>query len=71
MLVKDPGLKAAFDHKLASNPAFAADPQARRQYFFDRSRWHASQDVGACPVLRLEAAERARRQAWHQPATGP
>lgn len=71
MLIKDPDMKAAFDHKLASDPAFAADPQARLQYFFDRSPWHAAQGVGAYPVLRLDAAELARLQALPQPATEP
>ena len=54
MLVKDPALKAEFERKLADEPAFAASPQARLSFFFQRSPWFAAQKVGAYPLLRLD-----------------
>ncbi|MFK2876810.1 M14 family metallopeptidase [Rhodanobacter hydrolyticus] len=56
MLAKDPALKAAFDKKLHDDPAFAANSYARLDFFFRHSPWYAVQDVGAYPVLRLDAA---------------
>jgi hypothetical protein len=56
ILAKDPALKAEFERKLKSDPAFAADPRARLSFFFQRSPWFAAQKVGAYPVLRLDAA---------------
>jgi len=56
MLARDPALKAAFERKLHDDPAFAADSRARLMFFFERSPWYAAQDVGAYPVLRLDAA---------------
>jgi hypothetical protein len=56
MIAKDPALKAEFDKKLKDDPAFAASPQARLSFFYDHSPWYASQDVGAYPVLKLDAA---------------
>ena len=62
MMAKDPSLKAEFEKKLHDDPAFAASPEARLTFFYDRSPWFASQDVGAYPVLKLDAAslEKAR-----------
>ncbi|UJJ59051.1 M14 family metallopeptidase [Rhodanobacter denitrificans] len=60
MLARNPALKAAFAQKLHDDPAFAADSRARLMYFFERSPWYAAQNVGAYPVLRLDAA------AWRQ-----
>lgn len=57
MLAKDPALKADFQHRLASDAAFAASPRARLEYFFERSPWYTSQAVGAYPVLRLDATQ--------------
>lgn len=59
MMAKDPALKAAFEKKLHDDPAFAADSRARLQYFYDRSPWYTVQNVGAYPVLRLDAAQAA------------
>lgn len=56
MLAKDPSLKTVFDKKLHDDAAFAASPGARLQFFFERSPWYSAQDVGAYPVLRLDAA---------------
>ena len=37
MLAADPALKAAFESKLASDPKFAADPDARLGWFYERT----------------------------------
>ncbi len=63
MLAKDPVLKTAFEKKLRDDTAFDADPDARLQFFFDRSPWFAVQNVGAYPVLRLDAAQAAKLAA--------
>ncbi len=56
MMAKDPALKAAFEKKLHDDPAFAADGEARLTFFFERSPWYSAQDVGAYPVLKLDAS---------------
>ncbi|MGT2513308.1 hypothetical protein ACVOMT_02815 [Sphingomonas panni] len=40
MLAGDPKLKAEFDAKLAADPAFAADPTARLQWFYARTPYY-------------------------------
>ncbi|MGC1549711.1 MAG: M14 family metallopeptidase [Rhodanobacter sp.] len=57
MMAKDPALKAEFEKKLHDDPAFAADSNARLNFFFQRSPWYKVQHVGAYPVLRLDAAQ--------------
>ena len=54
MLAKDPALKADFERKLKEDPAFAANPRARLDYFYRR---HAAWDQGynRYPVLRTDA----------------
>jgi murein tripeptide amidase MpaA len=53
LLNAQPQLAREFEHRLASDPAFAANPEARREFF---QRRHASWD--SCyymyPILRLE-----------------
>lgn len=56
MLVKDASLKAEFETRLKNDPAFAADAHARLDFFYRRSPWYAKQNVGAYPVVRLDAA---------------
>ena len=41
MLATDPQLRADFERRLRDDPAFAADPEARLDYFHQR---HASRD---------------------------
>ena len=55
MLARDPALKAAFEKKLAEEPAFAADPSARLDFFYRR---HPAWDDGynRYPVLRSDVA---------------
>ena len=63
MLAKDPALRAKFEKKLHDDPAFAADTEARLEFFFERSPWYAVQHVGDYPVLRLDAEQMAKVSA--------
>jgi hypothetical protein len=58
MLAADPALQADFDRALA-DPAFAASPRARLDFFFQRSRW-ADPERGVPPVWRIDRATLAR-----------
>jgi hypothetical protein len=53
MMAKDPKLKAEFERKVSSDPAFAASPGARLEFFYERSPWYAANRVGLYPVGRL------------------
>ncbi len=66
MLTKDPSLKAEFEQKLHDDPAFAGDPGARLEFFFERSPWYTAQRVGDYPVLRLGC-----RGSWQRPGRQP
>jgi hypothetical protein len=57
MEAKDSALKAEFEQKVKGDPAFAANPQARLNFFFQHSPWYAAQRVGDYPVLRLDTGE--------------
>ena len=57
MLAKNPALQAEFAQRLHDDPAFAASPRARLEFFFERSPWYGVQQVGAYPVLRLDRAQ--------------
>jgi murein tripeptide amidase MpaA len=61
MIAEDPALKAQFEKKLHDDAAFAANPEARLMFFFERSPWYSAQHVGEYPVLKLDAD--ALRQA--------
>ncbi len=52
-LARDAAVKAEFEARLASDPAFAADPEARLDFFYDRSPWSRAQRIGEYPVGRL------------------
>ncbi|HEU4670317.1 MAG TPA: M14 family metallopeptidase [Dyella sp.] len=67
MLAHDPALRLTFRQRLAGDPAFAADPRARLDWFYRRSPWYLAQDVGAYPVLRLD---REQRRALEVAAAG-
>jgi hypothetical protein len=56
MLQRSPELVAEFANKLKTDPAFAASPRRRLEFFYDRSPWYAAQDVGRYPVLGLDKA---------------
>ena len=52
MLSKDPALRKLFNDKLASDPVFAKDPEARLDFFYRRHpAWDERKDL--LPVLRL------------------
>jgi hypothetical protein len=55
MLARDPALKAAFEQRLKDDPAFAASPSARLDFFHRR---HPSYDTryNLYPVLRTDTA---------------
>jgi len=52
-LAKDPALKAEFEQRIQSDPRFAASPEARLEFFYDRSPWGVANHVGEYPVARL------------------
>ena len=63
LMAKHPGLKAEFEAKLANDKAFAADPQARLEFFYRHSPWYEDQNVGIYPVVRLDARALAAARA--------
>lgn len=55
MLAKDPALRAEFETRLREDAAFAADPNARLDFFYRRhSAW--DERVNLYPVLRIDRA---------------
>ena len=50
---RSPGLRADFEHRVRTDPAFAGDPNARLAYFYDRSPWGLANRIGDYPVGRL------------------
>jgi hypothetical protein len=53
MMQQSPVLAAEFARKLKADPAFAASPRRRLEFFFEKSPWYAVQDVGRYPILGL------------------
>jgi hypothetical protein len=54
-MLEDPAIKAAFDEAM-KDPAFAGNPGARLNWFFERSPYYDSR-LGINPVIRLTGAE--------------
>ena len=52
-LAKSPDLRAEFELRVRTDPRFAADPNARLAFFYDRSPWWRAQKIGEYPVGRL------------------
>ncbi|MGA8709664.1 MAG: M14 family metallopeptidase [Thermoplasmata archaeon] len=52
-LVKDPSLRVEFEERVRADSQFAGDPNARLEFFYDRSPWWQAQRVGEYPVGRL------------------
>jgi len=53
LLAKDPVLKAEFEKKLAADPAFANNPQARMQFFMSKVRANVEPNANRYPIGRL------------------
>ena len=56
MLARDPALKTEFEARLKNDAAFAANADARLEFFYQRSPWYAQQHIGLYPVVHLDAA---------------
>jgi len=54
---KDPALKAEFERRVQTDARFAASPEARLEFFYDRSPWGLANHVGEYPVGRLLSLE--------------
>jgi hypothetical protein len=52
MMADSPELRQQFEAKLAADPAFAADPRARLQWWFGQSKYEAG-DTGRYPIARV------------------
>ena len=50
---KDPALMAEFERRVQTDARFAASPEARLEFFYDRSPWGQANRVGEYPVGRL------------------
>ncbi len=53
MMEKDPALKAEFERRVMSDARFAASPEARLAFFYERSPYFQENRVGVYPVGRL------------------
>ena len=53
MMAKDPALKAEFEQRVMSDARFAASPEARLEFFYERSPYFEANRVGVYPVGRL------------------
>ncbi len=56
MMAKDPKLREEFEQRLAADKQFAADPNARLNFFYQRSPWW-DRELGLYPVGRLTTLE--------------
>ena len=52
MMADSPELRKEFEARLASDPQFAADPRARLQWWYQRSKYEAN-DTGRYPIARV------------------
>jgi murein tripeptide amidase MpaA len=52
-MAKDPALKAEFERRIQADPRFAASPDARLEFFYERSPWFLANHIGEYPVGRL------------------
>ena len=53
MMEKDPALKAEFEQRVEKDARFAASPEARLEFFYERTPWYLENRVGLYPVGRL------------------
>jgi Zinc carboxypeptidase len=54
---RDPALKAEFERRVQTDARFAASPEARLEFFYDRSPWGLANQVGEYPVGRILSLE--------------
>ena len=54
---KDPALKAEFERRVEKDARFAASPEARLEFFYERSPYFLENRVGVYPVGRLLSLE--------------
>jgi predicted deacylase len=52
MMADQPDLRKEFEQKLASDPQFTADPRARLQWWFEKSKYQP-EDSGRYPIVRV------------------
>jgi len=57
MLAKDPALKAEFEERVKTDAQFAANPEARLEFFYEHSPWYLANRVGEYPVGRLNSMD--------------
>jgi murein tripeptide amidase MpaA len=56
-MAKDPALKAEFERRIQADPRFASSPDARLEFFYERSPWFLANHIGEYPVGRLLSLE--------------
>jgi hypothetical protein len=54
-MAADPALKAEFEKKVTNDAAFAGNPYARLEFFYERTPWFDANQVGVYPVLRVKS----------------
>ena len=52
-MAKDPTLKAEFEQRVQADPRFASSPEARLEFFYERSPYFQENRLGEYPVGRL------------------
>jgi hypothetical protein len=52
-LANNPPLRAEFEDRVRTDPNFAGNPNARLEFFYDRSPWWVANRIGEYPVGRL------------------
>jgi murein tripeptide amidase MpaA len=52
MMADNPELRKQFEARLASDPTFAADPRARLEWWYQKSKYEAG-DAGRYPIVRV------------------
>jgi hypothetical protein len=52
-MAKDPALKTEFERRIQADPRFAASPEARLGFFYERSPYYLQNRLGEYPVGRL------------------
>ncbi len=69
-MLDDPAVASAWRAALA-DPAFAADPRARREWWYERTPYYAVQEVGLIPAMRVMAPATLVTAPWPGPRPSP